>query len=332
MPFADYKNFEDCVKKNQDKNNPESYCATIQKKAEGEKMRWNKLEYYVPIELTEATKLKPEEDFIIQGVAINETITRNNVKYTAEELNLSAETLNDKPILKDHRNEIDAIVGRTTNSKFDSKKKAVMFEGIIRDKKIQEMINDGRIKNVSIGAKVKDLVKEEKDGTEYVVAKGLEFLELSLVPVPGDAGASLAQALHEAYKLKEEEHIECPECEKEFETKKELSDHMKKTGHGMEKDKEEKMEVSKEDFNALKAELEAMKLENKKNADLIEKTKLKEDIKQELLKEIKTEEKRSSTKGIIVNEDEHDYEGYILEELGQGRMAFWQMPKHKGGN
>lgn len=36
-PFADYKDFDDCVSKNQDKEDPEAYCASIKKKAEPEK-------------------------------------------------------------------------------------------------------------------------------------------------------------------------------------------------------------------------------------------------------------------------------------------------------
>jgi hypothetical protein len=32
VPFGEYKNFKDCVKKNQDKDNPEAYCATIERK------------------------------------------------------------------------------------------------------------------------------------------------------------------------------------------------------------------------------------------------------------------------------------------------------------
>jgi len=34
MPFAGYKNFADCVAKNQDKENPEAYCAVIMRKVE----------------------------------------------------------------------------------------------------------------------------------------------------------------------------------------------------------------------------------------------------------------------------------------------------------
>jgi len=35
MPFAGYKNFKDCVEKNQDKRSPEGYCAEIMRKVEG---------------------------------------------------------------------------------------------------------------------------------------------------------------------------------------------------------------------------------------------------------------------------------------------------------
>jgi len=36
MPFAGYKDFADCVAKNQDKGDPEAYCAVIKRQAEGE--------------------------------------------------------------------------------------------------------------------------------------------------------------------------------------------------------------------------------------------------------------------------------------------------------
>lgn len=335
MPFANYVDFQDCVNKNQDKSDPKAYCAVIQKQAEGENMKkdWRIIEYNVPIELSEATKLEAD-DFVIQGTAINETITRNNVKYTAEELANSAHTLNNKPILKDHRNEVDAIVGRTTNSGYDSNKKSVLFEGKIMDKQMREMIKDGRITNVSIGAKVKDLVKEEKDGSEYVVAKGLEFLELSLVPVPGDANATIAQALSEAYNIKNEaEHdFKCPECEKEFESKKDLKKHMMDE-HMEEKTKEEnKMEgISKEQFDALKAELDAIKAEKIKAEELkvkeAEMAKLKEELKAELFKQL--EENKPKTKGLVSTEKSVE-EGLVLEELGNGKYAIWNMPKVKG--
>ena len=37
MPFASYKNFDECVSKNQSKANPKAYCASIMRKVEGKK-------------------------------------------------------------------------------------------------------------------------------------------------------------------------------------------------------------------------------------------------------------------------------------------------------
>lgn len=34
MPFAGYRDFDDCVAKNRDKRNPEAYCASIKARAE----------------------------------------------------------------------------------------------------------------------------------------------------------------------------------------------------------------------------------------------------------------------------------------------------------
>lgn len=38
MPFADYKDFDDCVRKNSDKDDPKAYCGKIKAAAEGESM------------------------------------------------------------------------------------------------------------------------------------------------------------------------------------------------------------------------------------------------------------------------------------------------------
>ncbi len=35
MPFAGYRDFDECVRKNSKKDNPKGYCATIQRKVEG---------------------------------------------------------------------------------------------------------------------------------------------------------------------------------------------------------------------------------------------------------------------------------------------------------
>jgi|GEM_PF-2896765 len=170
----------------------------ITKKSATPKKNWKLIEFYTPI----SEAVMSGNDFIIRGTAINETTTRNGITYIASELESAAPSFRNKPIMTDHSGAIKDIVGRTTeNVQFDSFKKSIEFEARIMDSKIKEMINDGRITDVSIGAGVKDLVENKKDGT--ITAIGLEGMEISLVAIPGDPGANLANALSESFNLKE---------------------------------------------------------------------------------------------------------------------------------
>ena len=59
MPFADYKDHDDCVSKNKDKADPDAYCATIERKVkEGKKV----------IELEQIT----ERTFIVKSAGVIE--------------------------------------------------------------------------------------------------------------------------------------------------------------------------------------------------------------------------------------------------------------------
>jgi len=177
---------------------------------------WRLLEFFVPI--TEKTSIG--KDFFIRGVAINETTTRNGIRYIAKELEKAAPSFRSKPILLDHENTVKSIVGRTTeNVNFDSMKKGITFEAKIMDKGIREMINDGRITDVSIGAKVNDLVENKDEG--FMTAEGIEGLEISLVAVPGDPGANIASAMQESFKLKTELFMSDSNFKDENESKEE---------------------------------------------------------------------------------------------------------------
>jgi len=161
--------------------------------------------FSVPIKISEASgKETGKKTLQINGDAITEGTTRNKVKYTREELMTSAKSLMGKPILDTHRQEsIKGILGRVTSSTFEGN--CIKFSADIMDRDAIEMIQDGRIQNVSIGAKVDDLIKEEVEGSEDImVAKGIDFLELSLCSVPGDPNASISSALSESYKVTKE--------------------------------------------------------------------------------------------------------------------------------
>lgn len=159
-----------------------------------------KINYNVPI----TENFKENGKFIVRGIAINSTTTRNGITYEVEDLEIAAPTLRNRPVLKDHINSVDNIVGRTTNNiTFNSQGKFVPFEADIKDPVMQQKIQSGLVTNVSIGAMVKDIErKEDANGKEINVAKGIEFVELSLVAVPGDPGAGFTHALNEKLNAK----------------------------------------------------------------------------------------------------------------------------------
>lgn len=148
------------------------------------------LTYQVPF-----TESLEGTNFIIQGVAINETTTSNNHKFLAEELIPAANTLTGVPLLVDHENKVSNIKGRVMMGSYNELGKRVDFKAMVMDETCKQMIRDGRLNSVSVGAMVKDV--EEIDGE--LVPRGITFKELSLVAVPADSGATFSIAMKEAY-------------------------------------------------------------------------------------------------------------------------------------
>lgn len=132
----------------------------------------------------------------IGGVAIKAGLSRNNIKYTEEELKKFTPTLKNRPILKDHESRTDNTIGVVTKSKFDIN--TVSYNGWVKEdgSGIIEKINDGRVKEVSIGAIAGKLVKESED-SDVLIAKDIIAMELSTTPTPGVVGTSISQTLED---------------------------------------------------------------------------------------------------------------------------------------
>jgi hypothetical protein len=283
-----------------------SEIKTIKQKAKD----WRLLEFFVPIE--EKVFDEVNDEFFIRGVAINETTTLNNVKYIAEELEKGASTWRNVPILLDHKNEVKNIVGRTTEKvNWNPVARRVDFEGKIMDKQIREMIKDGRIQSVSIGAKVDDLI-EETDGSKKAV--GIRGLELSLVAVPGDSHANLAQAFDSNFHLKEMAELDSKdEVKDEVEDKKdEVKDEVKnvedKNVQTQLNNKEEKMaedvtEVAKSESIEQKSEVvEKLQKDVESLKELIVSSFSEMKKAQEKIKAEESVKKLDETKGVITAE------------------------------
>ena len=302
---------------------------------------WKKLNFCVPI--TESLK-NENGDFLIRGVAINATTTRNRTRFEAAELQSSAPSLRNKPLLKDHNNSVDSIVGRTTqNVNFDQLGQCIVFEAFIADDAIQKKISTGLIQNVSIGAiltQSPEIIKDADGNVEAIVAKGIDFVELSLVAVPADPNAGFAKAhlsadfgiaLMESFdiKIKEEATFSCQKCSESFPNKESLAKHMSSAHDESEEDEtdddgegEEKLnsasilEAAKmaeeiKTLEALRAERE--KLEMEVEALQIEKLNV---VKAELSKKETIAEKSDVTISTVESSNDAAQDNYLVERNG----------------
>lgn len=152
------------------------------------------LEYFVPFEQS----AEIGGDFTINGIAINETTTSNGHVFLGEELKKAAGSLRGVPLLKDHNNFVDSIVGKVKESTFDDTLRNISFSAVVKDQKMQQLIRDGLLQTVSVGAHVDPKNIEELENGD-IVPRGIIFKELSLVAVPADDGATFTIALNNAY-------------------------------------------------------------------------------------------------------------------------------------
>jgi hypothetical protein len=193
------------------------------------------LNYNVPFKITESHGDNPT--FLIEGVAINTTTTSNNHKFLSEELQTSANTLTGVPLLKDHNNSVDAIVGRVKEGRYNEETQNVIFKAQVIDDKMKNLIKQGVLNSVSVGADAMD-IEESDDGS--LIPKGIIFRELSLVAIPADSGATFSQALTEAYD-------KCKSGKKQLEVESKSEDNIKevKGGSNMEENYATKDELLK---------------------------------------------------------------------------------------
>ncbi len=325
------------MKQGKSKSSAFAICTASLKKEKSKD--WKILEFCMPIK--EASTVG--DDFIIKGIAINETTTRNGIKYIASELDKAAPSFRNKPILLDHVNSVKNIVGRTTeNVNFSSEKAGIEFEAKIMDKEIQKMINDGRIQEVSIGASVKDLIESEEDSSKTAV--GLEGMEISLVAVPGDPGASLAMAMDNSFEIREamelDNQLNKMEKTKEMAEEEEQKQEQPEEAEPEEAKEEEKPAAEEKisvnvDMSGVQKQLAEM---SKQISELVKVKEQEPEAEEPAEEEKPTEEPKDETKGEVASEEPKEEsteaeEGFVVEQAETGKgFAIWRDYSKSPGN
>jgi hypothetical protein len=261
------------------------------------------IEYFVPIE----SSAELDGDFTINGIAINETTTSNGHKFIGEELRSSASTLIGVPLLKDHNNSVDAIVGVVKTANFDESARNIPFKAIVKDKGMIQKIKDGLLKTVSVGAHVDPKDIEETESGD-IIPHGITFKELSLVAVPADPAATFQVALNNALHSNENSTITERRNDNMTEEEKTTSEEVvKPETETKEEPKEEPKEETKDEAAEVAEKIKKLELKlNKQKLAMLEKQ-LAESDADEKSKEESKEEVAEETKETEEVEEKGDY-------------------------
>ena len=156
MPFGPYENFKDCVKQNQDKEDPEAYCAEIQEQVEGsdditKDNNVGSVTSTIPIKII-ATE--DENIFTIAAAKVgSKSFGAYGKKYvfTEEALKTYAESWNDGIITLNHGRLDDGVI---VSSWYDEETQMVMMNIKADNEETAKRIRDGEPTGVSIEANV----------------------------------------------------------------------------------------------------------------------------------------------------------------------------------
>ena len=135
----------------------------------------------------------------IKGNAINTGISRNKVNYSEDVLRAAASTLVGKPLLINHADDdVLSIVGKVVEADFDGHNVPFKAEVDQNETKLVSKLEQGFINSVSVGSYIPD-DKIETDDEGVLQPKNIEFVELSMIPVPGVPTAGISHVLHEKF-------------------------------------------------------------------------------------------------------------------------------------
>lgn len=203
MPFAGYKDFDECVVKNRDKSDPKAYCASIMRKVEEEKVMDGTTENAVESAITRMfnAPIGADDKFVAYGdgglmikdiIVLAEgtwtdSLVRTPLHYTAKTLSKDALNWVANGIWSRHSGgsprAIQDKIGEIRSPRFSLEHKAVLADGFLHgrtqaSRDVIELVKAGLVTDVSAEVGGKEVWNAEAKRYE---AASLAFYGLAIV-------------------------------------------------------------------------------------------------------------------------------------------------------
>jgi HK97 family phage prohead protease len=190
MPFANYENFQDCLDKNKDKEDPKGYCAEIMRQSEEKSVSDIKFDYNFAFKTvkTEESDKEFKSGRIIEGFASIQEIDRDN-----EIVMMSAisDSLNDFMLNPVIRFQHTIPVGKALESRIEGDKfyiKAYITDKTEKGLEVCSLVDEGIVKSFSIAGKIlkyeDKFDKELKKDIRYITK--MELYEVTVCDLPAN--------------------------------------------------------------------------------------------------------------------------------------------------
>ena len=201
VPFAGYKDFDECVKKNQDKSDPKAYCGAIKAKAEngGKEVTEHTIEstitrmFNAPIGANDRFVAMGDGGLLIKDIIVlaegtwTDSLVRTPLHYTAKTLSKDAGNWVANGIWARHSGgsprSINDKIGEIQHPRFSLEHKAVLADGFLHgrtqaSRDVIELVKAGLVTDVSAEVGGREVWNAEAKRNE---AASLAFYGLAIV-------------------------------------------------------------------------------------------------------------------------------------------------------
>lgn len=200
-PFGGYTNFEDCVSKNQDKEDPAAYCASIKQKVEKETLQ-ETIGTYEPY--VRDVQIASAVNQLTEAVASLSLTNPKQLKQVLEFANKSVTTIN----TANSKNLNEVVKAIKANNSANTKHFAVLETLIQTNSKTQTQDTSKKLKEITDNneTQTQQAAKKLKEVTDSLAAfqankKPFEILATDIAKRSKDTNNTIAQVAETAKKL-----------------------------------------------------------------------------------------------------------------------------------